>query len=98
MNEAAHRMSLKKNQQRQRCRCFFMPEAGGAAGRRRINAPCIDATIFLTDARAKEHPDSTLLRNSPEITFALTCKQQHFLKKHQIMQALLIFFQKILHI
>lgn len=25
---------------------------GGAAGRRRINAPCIDATIFLTDARA----------------------------------------------
>ena len=28
-------------------------EAGGAAGNRRINAPCIDATIFLTDARAK---------------------------------------------
>ena len=27
-------------------------EAGGAAGNRRINAPCIDATIFLTDARA----------------------------------------------
>ena len=34
------------------CYTRIEPEAGGAADRRRIHAPCIEAAAYLTDARA----------------------------------------------